>query len=215
VADPVAQRSRKRRLDAQRSRAAVLDAAIAVLGRQADASIEDIAAAAGVVRQTVYAHFPSRTALLGAMIDHLTAETASVLDALDLTTPPPDEALRRWLAASWAIVERYPVLLSPVIAGAAPPADEHDRHRPVTAQLVDLVRRGRQAGVFETRHSEGWIIGAAIALGHAAGQQVTAGRMSPEDAGAAYRDSVLRLVLRQPITEAADLRNRTPVRDLR
>ena len=43
VAEPVAQRSRKRRLDADRSRTAVLDAAIAVLGRQADASIEDIA----------------------------------------------------------------------------------------------------------------------------------------------------------------------------
>ena len=196
VAEPVAQRSRKRRLDAERSRAAVLDAAIVVLGRQADASIEDIATSAGVVRQTVYAHFPSRTALLGAVVDHLTAETASALEALDLTTPPPGEALRRWLEASWAIVRRYPVLLSPAIAGAAPPADELDRHRPVTAQLTQLIRRGRQAGVFEARHSEGWLISAAIALGHAAGQQVTAGRMSPDEAGAAYRDSVLRLVLR-------------------
>jgi AcrR family transcriptional regulator len=202
VAEPVAQRSRKRRLDAERSRAAVLDAAIAVLGRQADASIEDIATAAGVVRQTVYAHFPSRTALLAAVIDHLTAETVQALDALDLTTPPPGEALRRWLEASWTVVLRYPVLLSPVIAEDAPPADELDRHRPVTAHLVELVRRGCQAGVFEARHSEGWIISATIALGHAAGQQVTAGRMAPDEAGAAYRDSVLRLVLRPSITEA-------------
>ncbi|MEV6842832.1 TetR/AcrR family transcriptional regulator [Actinoplanes sp. NPDC051411] len=201
MAEPIAQRGRKRRLDAERSRAAVLDAAIAVLGQQADASIEDIAAAAGVVRQTVYAHFPSRTALLGAVVDHLTAETASALDALDLTTPPPGEALRRWLEASWAIVQRYPVLLSPVIAVAAPPADEHDRHRPVSTQLSELVRRGCQAGVFEARHSEAWIISATIVLGHAAGQQVTAGRLSPEEAGAAYRDSVLRLVLRQSIRD--------------
>jgi AcrR family transcriptional regulator len=202
VAEPVAQRSRKRRLDAERSRAAVLDAAIAVLGRQADASIEDIATAAGVVRQTVYAHFPSRTALLAAVIDHLTAETVRALDALDLTTPPPGEALRRWLEASWTIVVRYPVLLSPVVADAAPPADELDRHRPVTAHLVELVRRGCRAGVFEAGHSEGWIISATIALGHAAGQQVAAGRMTPDEAGAAYRDSVLRLVLRPSITEA-------------
>jgi AcrR family transcriptional regulator len=201
VAEPVARPSRKRRLDAERSRAAVLDAAIAVLGRHADASIEDIAAAAGVVRQTVYAHFPSRTALLGAVVDRLTAETASALDALDLTTPPPGEALRRWLDASWAIVRQYPVLLSPVIAVAAPPTDEHDQHRPITEQLSELVCRGRQAGVFDASHSEGWVISATIALGHAAGQQVTAGRMSPEEAGAAYRDSVIRLVLRQPITE--------------
>ncbi|WP_327010692.1 TetR/AcrR family transcriptional regulator [Dactylosporangium sp. NBC_01737] len=202
MAEPVAQRSRKRRLDAKRSRAAVLDAAIAVLGRQVDASIEDIAAVAGVVRQTVYAHFPSRTALIGAVVEHLTAESARALDALDLTTPPPDEALRRWLEASWAVVLRYPVLLSPLIADAVPPADEHDRHRPVTAQLDALVRRGRQAGVFDARHGESWIITVTIALGHAAGQEVTAGRMGPDEAGAAYRDSVLRLVLNRPITEA-------------
>lgn len=47
-----------------------------------------------------------------------------------------------------------------------------------------------------------WIITVTIALGHAAGQEVTAGRMGPDEAGAAYRDSVLRLVLNRPITEA-------------
>lgn len=196
MAEPVAQRSRKRRLDAERSRAAVLNAAIDVLGRQADASIEDIAAAAGVVRQTVYAHFPTRTALLGAVVHHITAETAGALDALDLTTPPPVEALRRWLEASWAVVQRYPVLLSPVMADAAPPADESDRHRPVTARLGELLRRGREEGVFETGRPESWMISATIALGHTAGHQVASGQMSPDEAAAAYRDSVLRLVLK-------------------
>ena len=201
MTEPVAHRTRKRRLDAERSRAAVLDAAIAVLGRRADASIDDIAAAAGVVRQTVYAHFPSRQALLGAVTDHLTTETARTLDTLDLTTPPAEEALRRWLDASWDIVERYPVLLTAVVADAVPPTDELDQHRPVTAHLIDLIRRGRRARAFETRLSEDWIVSAVIALGHAAGQQVAAGRMSPEEAGAAYRDSVLRLVLQRPTGE--------------
>ena len=45
------------------------------------------------------------------------------------------------------------------------------------------------------------MISAIIALGRAAGQQVISGRMSPDEAGAAYRDSVLRLVLRQPFME--------------
>ena len=199
VAEPVEKRRRKRRREADRSRAAVLDAAITVLGERADATVEDIAATAGVARQTVYAHFASRTALLSAVIDHLTAETARALAALDLTTPPPDEALRLWLQASWGMVQRYPVLLSPVIAKVAPPADEQDRHGPVTAQLLELVRAGCESGVFEARHSEGWLISVTIALGHAAGQQVIAGRITPDEAGAAYRDSVLRLVLKQPI----------------
>jgi AcrR family transcriptional regulator len=198
VPEHVEKRRRKRRLDADRSRAAVLDAAITVLAERADATVEDVAATAGVARQTVYAHFASRTALLSAVIDHLTAETAQALAALDLATPPPDEALRLWLEASWSMVQRYPVLLSPVMAEVEPPTDEQDRHRPVTAQLLQVIRDGCDSGVFEARHSEGWIISATIALGHAAGQQVTAGRMTPDEAGAAYRDSIVRLVLKQP-----------------
>jgi AcrR family transcriptional regulator len=198
VADPEARRSRKRRTDADRSRAAVLDAAIAVLGRRADASVEDIAAAAGVVRQTVYAHFPSRTALIGAVVEHLTTETAAGLANLDLQTPPAEEALRQWLHAAWAIIERYPVLLSPAIAEVAPAADEGERHEPVTAQLSQVIRRGRRTGVFDKTSPESWTIAAVIALGHAAGQEVAAERMSPSDAGAAFRDSVLRLVLSRP-----------------
>lgn len=201
MAEPGTRRSRKRRLDAERSRAVVLEAAIAQLGRRADASIEEIAAAAGVVRQTVYAHFRSRDALISAAIEYLTAETASALDALGLEGMPADEALRRWLKASWSIVERYPILLTPAVAEGASPADDHDRHQPVTGQLVELLRRGRRTGLFEARQSEVWTVTAIIALGHAAGQQVTAGRMNPEEAGAAYCDSVLRLVLNKPVAE--------------
>ncbi|GAA4607944.1 AcrR family transcriptional regulator [Actinoplanes octamycinicus] len=186
---------RKPRLDGERSRAAVLDAAITVLGRRPDASVEDVAAAAGVVRQTVYAHFGSRAALLTAVVEHLTAETARLLDGLDLSGPAPDEALRRWLTASWSIVDRYPVLLSPALAGAAPAGDQAAQHEPVTARLVELLRRGRRAGVFDTRHSESWLVTAIIALGHAAGQQVAAGRMTAAEAGAAYRDGALRVAL--------------------
>jgi hypothetical protein len=63
---------------------------------------------------------------------------------------------------------------------------------------VELIRDGCESGVFEARHSERWNISVTIALGHVAGQQVTAGRMTPDEAGAAYRDSILRLVLEQP-----------------
>jgi AcrR family transcriptional regulator len=187
-------RSRKRRLDAERSRAAVLDAAITLLGRRADASIEDIAAAAGVVRQTVYAHFPSRGALLAAVVEHITTETARTLDELDLDTVPLPDALRRWLEASWGIVERFPLLLSPVMATVTATGDQHEQHRPVTARLTELIHQGRRAGVFDAGLPEGWVVSAVIALGHAAGQEVIAGRMSARDAGAVYRDSVLRLV---------------------
>jgi hypothetical protein len=91
-------------------------------------------------------------------------------------------------------VERYPVLLSPVMATAEPSGADVDRHRPVTARLEELIRRGRMSGAFDTQLPESWTVAAVVALGHAAGQEAGAGRMSPRDAGAAYRDSVLRLV---------------------
>jgi AcrR family transcriptional regulator len=40
--------------DAERSISAILDAASRVLGERPDASVEDIAKAAGISRQTVY-----------------------------------------------------------------------------------------------------------------------------------------------------------------
>lgn len=196
MADPETRRIRKRRTDADRSRAAVIEAAVAVLARRADASVEDIAAAAGVVRQTVYAHFPSRAALIGAVLEYLTAEAAAALASLDLETSAPEQALRQWLDAAWAVIERFPVLLSPAIVEAAPAADEGARHEPVTAQLTEVIRRGRRTGVFDRTAPESWAIAAVIALGHAAGQEAAAGRMSRSEAGAAFRDGVLRLVLR-------------------
>lgn len=39
-----------------------------------------------------------------------------------------------------------------------------------------------------------WYVAAIIALGHAAGQEVTAGRMTAAQAGAAFRESALRVV---------------------
>ena len=45
------------RADAERSIAAILDAAVQVLADRPEAGMGEIAKAAGVARQTVYAHF--------------------------------------------------------------------------------------------------------------------------------------------------------------
>src|SRR5580698_7175722 len=102
---------RRRRADARRSIDAILNAARTVLSERPDASMEDIAAAAGVTRQTVYAHFPSRDVLISALLHAVGAETVAAIDAARLDTVPPADALRQFLSIGWQLIRSYPFLL--------------------------------------------------------------------------------------------------------
>lgn len=153
--------------------------------------MDEIAAAAGVSRQTVYAHFPSREALLRAVTQHVTAEVARALDGLDLDSGSALDALGRWVDASWAILARYPVLLTPAIV--ALDGDESKNHDLVTRGLRRVIARGRRRGEFDRSMRTTWYLAAIIGLGHAAAGEVVAGRMTPASAGAAFRESVLRI----------------------
>ena len=187
-----ATRVRRRRADAERSIAAILDAAIRTLGERPDASMEDVAEAAGVTRQTVYAHFASRPALLRAVVDHFAGLTADLVVGSELDQMTPVDALRHFLTASWDVIEQYPVLLH-LGTEPTPPEAEHDAHQPIFDRLERLARRGQRSGDFDRHLSVDWLVVATIALGHAAGEEVRAGRMSSERAGREFRRSVLRL----------------------
>ena len=183
---------RRKRVDAERSASVILDAAIVLLGERREAGMADVAVAAGVTRQTVYAHYPSRTELLAAVASRVNAEVITALGAVDLERGPADAALRRWLGACWRLIERYPVLLNPT-AFAAGTGDQYESHQPITQGLVGLIERGRQARVFDRRLPVQWCVAAIISLGHTAAQELGAGRMNTRDAGRAFTESVLRV----------------------
>ena len=61
--------SPRRRADAQRNIERILDAAVEALTDDLDASMSEIARRAGVVRATIYVHYPTREALLDAVTE--------------------------------------------------------------------------------------------------------------------------------------------------
>jgi AcrR family transcriptional regulator len=183
--------TRRRRSDARRSIDAILTGARAVLGERPDASMEDIATAAGVTRQTVYAHFTSRDALIAALIEAAGAETVDAIDAARLDTVPPVDALRRFLDIGWQLIRRYPFLLTPALA-RTPPGNEAT-HLVGTFRLEQLIRRGQRAGDFDRALPPGWLAAAIIGLAHTAADQVAAGRLTADKAYTILSKSALRL----------------------
>src|SRR4051812_24614510 len=67
----------RRRADAERSVARILDAAVDALAGDPEVSLAEIARRAGVVRATIYVHFPTREALLEAVTHRAIAEVAA------------------------------------------------------------------------------------------------------------------------------------------
>ena len=184
-------RKRRQRSEARQSIAAILDAAIRTLGERPDASMEEIARAAGVSRQTVYAHFPSRDALIDAVIEQVSAELRPVLEGQDLDQMPPAQALTGLLDAGWLVAARYPFLwLQP----AVDPGKDAERHAPILDRMLDIVRRGQASGDFDASVPARWLLSASLALGRATEDEVKAGRMTIEQATRAMHQSVLRLL---------------------
>jgi AcrR family transcriptional regulator len=144
------------------------------------------------IRQTVYAHYPSRPLLITAVIDRITAEAVAALDAADVAGGTVTEALLCWLDVTWRLLDRYPLLRHPS-GVAANPTDSDRQHAPVVERLERLIRRGQDAGEFDRTVSPAWLVSATIALGHAAGADFAAGRMTATQAAAALRHSILRL----------------------
>jgi AcrR family transcriptional regulator len=186
VPEPARNTPRRRRADARRSVAAILGSARPLLAADAEASIEEIAVAAGVSRQTVYAHFPSRDALVSAVIDVERAEGLAALEAAHLDELPALDALRRFLDISWEIAARLPLVLSPDVV-------KTPGHDLVGSQLQRIVQRGQDSGDLDDALPASWLTAAIFGLGHCAGEEISAGRLTRRAAGDVLLQSVLRL----------------------
>ncbi|MEU0562534.1 TetR/AcrR family transcriptional regulator [Dactylosporangium sp. NPDC006015] len=169
-----------RRADARRNISAILDAAQACLAADPAASMQDVARAAGVGRVTLYAHFGSRAELLDAVFTQVIADAERALAEVDLDGDER-QALARLIASSWRIVERSRLLLH--AAQLELPADQiREHHRRPLDRVEKLIERGRQAGTFRTDLPVTWMTAVVYNVIHGAADEVTAGRLTLEQA---------------------------------
>lgn len=171
----------ERRADARRNIAAILDAAEACLATNPDASIGEIAAAAGVGRVTLYGHFNSRPALVDSVFTRVVARADRALDAVDLTGDPR-QALARLIRSSWAVINRSRALLV-AAQRALPPERIRDLHEGPMRRVLELLERGRTEGAFRTDLPEPWMVATFYSLMHAAADEIAAGRLAGDAAG--------------------------------
>jgi AcrR family transcriptional regulator len=136
--------SRVRAMNETRDR--ILDVALDVLGENPEAGMGDIASAAGVVRRTVYGHFPSRLDLVRALTERAVTEMTAVLTEVNASDAEADATWVEFIARIWPVAHRYRVLLAlrrgeygEAIHGLLGPLDE---------LLADLVKRGQDSDTF-------------------------------------------------------------------
>ena len=178
-----------RRADAQRSFDSILDAALDGLSSDPDASMAEIARRAGVVRATIYVHFPTREALIAAVTERAVADVTQAIEAAEPTRGEARDALERVVTAAWRNLGRFHALVE--VNTRLPHADLHAMHQPVLAILQPLVERGQRDGSFRSDVPATWHLSMLLALVHAASGELSAGRIAAPEVEAALLASVL------------------------
>lgn len=186
---PTEHPERSLRADARRNIEAILEAAAASLSRNPDATLAQIAEAAGVGRITLYGHFPSRSALIEAVLAREVEAGETVLAGVDLSGDPR-HALARLVSSSWQQIERVGSVTIAAEEALAPERILQVHARPA-ARVDALVERGRAAGVFRTDLPTQWLVTTLHRVMHGAAEDLHAGRLTPEAAVPAIVGTIL------------------------
>ncbi|MFF7447079.1 MULTISPECIES: TetR family transcriptional regulator [unclassified Streptomyces] len=176
------------RADANRRR--ILDVALAELLRDPDASMDQIARAAGVVRRTVYGHFPNREALVGTLLDGAVEAVAAAQEAGRAGAQDPARALAGATLAIWEVADRYRILVA-LAQRSVTMQGIRERLAPVREACQELLERGLEEGVFTSP-----LPAPALAYVHeqllfGVMEAVNDGLLAPEEAGRSAAVTVL------------------------
>jgi AcrR family transcriptional regulator len=157
-----------------RTRRAILDATVTVLGRNRTATLGEIAQAAEVGRSTLHRYFPDRDVLVQAAVEDALAYIGTQFGGAAIDQGAPADAMRRLVTA---LVDAGPQILfvfgDPAIMDTLPD-DEDD---PTNVAMLDLIRRGQAEGVFDSEVDAAWIQDVIWALVYSGAEAAARGRL--------------------------------------
>ena len=171
---------RATRVDALRNHEAVIDAALEVLSRNPNASMQTIAERSGVGRTTVYRHFPTRVDLVHALFERVVEEARDVTSKMIEFDRPATVVLENLGPALISIGIRFGYL-----QGLRQLGDEvitestFDPDDPVRLYVVAAMERGEIRSGLALQ----WILTTISALTTSTLLEVHADRMDAEEAG--------------------------------
>ena len=171
-----------RRAAAARNEQTILDAATELLEEGKPVAMAAVAAAAGLSRPTVYAHFRDRDVLLEAVVERAVLTARVAIDQSQPEQGDALEALARMAAACWEQIHRH----AAVTRAAATELTESTRrklHAEGLAPLHQLIDRGRRERAFRTDVPATWLVSMFYALLHATADEVLAGHTGRDEAG--------------------------------
>jgi AcrR family transcriptional regulator len=166
-----------------------MDAAVEALASDPEASMAEIARQAGVVRATIYVHFPTRETLIEAVTERAISEVSAAIASAEPDRGEPVDALRRVVATTWEKLGRYHPLVA--INTQLPQAELRHRHASVLGAVEPLIARGQKEGAFRADVPVAWHLSMLLALIHAASAEVQAGRLPVAEAESAVTATVL------------------------
>jgi AcrR family transcriptional regulator len=141
MSEPVSE-LRPRQALQQRVSSAIVDAAARVLAARGEqASMSDVAVAAGVARATVYRYFPTRDALLAELAHRAVEDAGRRLAAARIADVPVDEGVVRAVRALTEVEDSFVVLARERVR-----PDSEQFERALGGPLRTLVERGQATG---------------------------------------------------------------------
>ncbi|MEV5554752.1 helix-turn-helix domain-containing protein [Nonomuraea wenchangensis] len=146
--------ARSLRADAERSVRAILEAAEQVLAQEPGASMEQIAAAAGVARTTIHRRFANRQALIEALASSAARQLAQAVDDGRPDTAPPLVAMHRITAnvlqvkSAWAFALGRP---------ADPGSEAAVLHQDIARSCTAVLKRAQDAGLIDQAADLDWV----------------------------------------------------------